>query len=254
MVSATGRRLGAMCSAFQKKRLAFRVDVGADNGQAAECNAIEIIRHQAKELRVCPHGSRVHARLRLASRSQSRRRSTKLLVRDEPRDEDLTGLVGIQIPKGVVLVLEVVAVRIARLGGNKRGGLDIKQGGGNENEVARHVEVEVAHALDLLEVLIGDLRDRDGADRDFLPGHELEQQVEKARRSSKSHLIRHLHHRLHQKVVKVSCGKVQEGADRIDAKETRENVECHDQDGHGVRLNPVILLTHPAMEQRHDDL
>ena len=58
--------------------------------------------------------------------------------------------------------------------------LDLEQRRCHEQKVARHVEIEVLHARDLGEVLIGDLGDRDGADIDFLPAHQVQQKIERA--------------------------------------------------------------------------
>ena len=51
--------------------------------------------------------------------------------------------------------------------------LNLEQRRGHEQKIARHVEVEILHARDLSEVLVGDLGDRDGANIDFLPAHQV---------------------------------------------------------------------------------
>ena len=157
------------------------VDVGADDGQAAQRDALEVVGHEAEELRVGADGPRQHAGLSLGARAEGRRGAAELLVRDEAGYEDLARLVGAEaVEVRVPLLAEVVARGGRGLVGDEGGGLDVEQGRGDEHEVARHVEVEVAHALYLVEVLGGDLCDGYGPDGDALPAHELEQQVEGA--------------------------------------------------------------------------
>ena len=55
--------------------------------------------------------------------------------------------------------------------------LDHHQRGGHHNELARHIEVQLAHHLDVLHVLLGDASDRDVVDVELVAANEIEQQV-----------------------------------------------------------------------------
>ena len=113
----------------------------------------------------------VHPVLGLHARRELAGRVLELLVGEQPGDEDVAGLVRRQV---VELVTEVGVFL-----GQQRRGLDLQKRRRHQQEVARHVEVEVGHPVDVLEVLVGDGRDRDGAHVELLPGHEVQQQVER---------------------------------------------------------------------------
>jgi hypothetical protein len=99
---------------------------------------------------------------------------------------------GVRSERSSSSLVGVVLRRLdAEVVGDERGGLDLEERRGDENEVARDVEVHVAHPVDLVEVLVGDVGDRDGADVDPLPAHQLQEQVEGAREGLCPHAVAH---------------------------------------------------------------
>ena len=130
---------------------------------------------EVEKLRLEPRLARVHVALVLEPAAQCRRRVLELFVGDEPLDQDVARLFWREVGE-LVVELEVRGALV----GNERSRLDLQQGRRDHEEVACHVEVEVLHVLDLVEVLVCDLRDGDGADVDALARHEAEQQVERA--------------------------------------------------------------------------
>ena len=55
---------------------------------------------------------------------------------------------------------------------------DMNEQGSGVNELSRDINVELLHVLNILQVLLGDFRDRDVVDIDVLFADEVEQQVE----------------------------------------------------------------------------
>ncbi len=175
---------------LQKEGLAAAVDVCADDCQASKANALQVVGHKAQELRVGAHGPGHHAALRLGAGAQGGSRRAELLIGYEAGDQDFSRLVG-RKPLELLVFLEVVALANGFVG-HKGGRLDVKEGRRHQDEVARDLEVEVLHALDLLEVLVGDLRDRDRADGDLLAVDQLKQQVEGTGIGLRANLVAHL--------------------------------------------------------------
>ena len=178
---------------LEQQALTAAVDIGADDREAPQGDAVEVVGHEVQELGVGTSRARDHAALGLHARRERGAHVPELLVGDEAGDEDLARLLGRE-GREVVLIVELVARGARGTVGDERGGLDVEQRRCDEHEIARDIEVEVAHALDLREVLVGDLRDRDGADGDLLPAHEVEQQVEGARERRCGHAVRHGYH------------------------------------------------------------
>ena len=79
-----------------------------------------------------------------------------------------------------ILLPSVLGKRDAALG-DKRRSLHVQKRGGNQHKVARNVQVQVAHALDLGKVLVCHLGNRDGANGHLLPTYELQKEVEGTR-------------------------------------------------------------------------
>ena len=120
----------------------------------------------------------MHARLGLHAGAEGGRGVPELLVGDESGNEHLARLVGAEPLEVVIVLLDAPARQVV---GDERGGLDVEQRGRHEHEVARDIQVELAHALHLGEVLVCHLGDGDGADVHALAAHELQQQVERPR-------------------------------------------------------------------------
>ena len=70
-------------------------------------------------------------------------------------------------------------------------GLELDQGGGDEEELGGEVEVEALHALELDQVAVDDAAQRDLVDVDLLAGDEVEQEVERALEDGRADLVRH---------------------------------------------------------------
>lgn len=165
---------------LKQERLATAIEVGADDGKASQRDPGEVIGHEVEELRVGAGNTRMHAALRLHARTERGGRTLELLVRDEALDQDLAERVSVE-PVELVIQLLIVTAFGGALVRDERCGLDVEEGGGNQQEVARNIEVESLQALNLGEVLLGHLRDGDGPDVDLLTAHELQKQVEGAR-------------------------------------------------------------------------
>src|SRR5919198_1556260 len=58
--------------------------------------------------------------------------------------------------------------------------LDVRERGGHHQELARDVQVQLAHPLQVLEVLLGDQRDRNVEDVDPLLPDQMEQEIQRA--------------------------------------------------------------------------
>ena len=75
--------------------------------------------------------------------------------------------------------------------GSSRRGLEVDQGGRDEQELGRDVEVERLHALELLEVGVDDRRQRDLPEVDLLLQDEVQEEVEGPLEGRGGHLVRH---------------------------------------------------------------
>jgi len=63
--------------------------------------------------------------------------------------------------------------------GQQAGGLELEQGGRDDQELRGHLEVQLPHVPDLRQVLLGDRRQRDLPDIYLLARDEVEEQVER---------------------------------------------------------------------------
>ena len=92
------------------------------------------------------------------------------LVLQQPGEEEVTGLEQLE----VVLVVD--------LGGRQQpGGLEVEEGGGDDEELAGLVEVQfLAQRAQVRDELVGDLRQRDLGDVELVLADQLQQQVERA--------------------------------------------------------------------------
>ena len=89
---------------------------------------------------------------------------------------------------GELLDLRIELVTLTR---NEAFGLDLEQRGRDEQKIARDVQVEVLHAGHLGQILVGDLRDVDGADVDLLAAHQVEEQIEGTLERIYAHTVGH---------------------------------------------------------------
>jgi len=166
---------------LKKELLAPAIQVGADHGQRPQCDALQVVGHEAQKLGVGTRRARLHQGFGVLAGREGRRGVAELLVFDQARDQDLADVLGREIGEFVVLVRIVgrlLALAVVRR--NERGRLEVQQRGRHQDEVARDVQIEPAHALDLGQILVGHLGDRARADVHLLPAHELEQEVEGA--------------------------------------------------------------------------
>ena len=75
--------------------------------------------------------------------------------------------------------------------GSRRRGLELDQRGGDQHELGGDVEVELLHALDLLQVAVDDDRQVDLVDVDLLLQDQLQEQVERPLVDRCGHIDRH---------------------------------------------------------------
>ncbi len=165
---------------LEQEMLVARIEVGTDDRKARYRDALRIVRHEAQKLGVGACRPRQHPALCLHARRECSCRIPDLLVGNEAGDQDLACLRRIEVfePR----IVEVVRILDScRLFWHKGCRFDIQKRRGDKDEVACDIEVEVAHAIDLFEVLVCDLRDGDGADCDLLPRDKLEKEVERSR-------------------------------------------------------------------------
>ena len=102
--------------------------------------------------------------------AQERRRLLVGLVLQQPGEQQVAGLEQLE----VVLVVDVG-------GGQQPGGLEVEQRGGDDEELAGLVEVQlVAERPQVGDELVGDLRQRDLGDVELVLADQLQQQVERA--------------------------------------------------------------------------
>ena len=126
---------------LQQEGLALAVQVGADDGQAAQGNAGKIVGHKAQELGVGAGDARMHAAFGLHARAKGRRRTLKLLVGDQALDQDLAQGIAVERTEFLeIFVVLVIFVCVAwGLLGHQRGGLDVQKGCRDQQKVARHI-------------------------------------------------------------------------------------------------------------------
>jgi len=60
---------------------------------------------------------------------------------------------------------------------------------------ARHVDIEAGHRVEVLEILLGDERDRDVEDRQLVLLHQVKQQIERTLEDVEVYLIASVHFR-----------------------------------------------------------
>ena len=169
--------------AFQKEHIASGQRTGARERKAVERDVFQVVGHEVQEARIGTERTRVHAAFRHEARMKGGARVLVLLVGKQPFDQDIA-----RLARGELRDIVVDFGRILR---DEALRLDLEQRRCNEQKVARHVEVEVLHARDLGEVLVGDLGDRDGADIDFLSAHQVQQKVERALEACSADFVGH---------------------------------------------------------------
>ena len=98
---------------FQQESLALAVQVGADDGEAAQGNAGQVVGHKAKEFGVGAGHARMHAALGLHTRAKGCRRALKLLVGDQTLDQDLAQGVAVERTELLELIVILVIVMLA---------------------------------------------------------------------------------------------------------------------------------------------
>ena len=90
-----------------------------------------------------------------------------------------------------VAVADVDLVVAARRSGQEPGGLHLDQRRRDDQELGGHLEVELLHLLEVLQVLLGDRRERHVVDVELALGDQVKEQVERPFENLGSHLIRH---------------------------------------------------------------
>ena len=75
--------------------------------------------------------------------------------------------------------LVLVARGLGGIDGDEHLGLDVDEGGRHHHELARHVQVQLLHQVQVLHVLARDGRDGDVVDVDLVLADEVQQQVER---------------------------------------------------------------------------
>ena len=75
--------------------------------------------------------------------------------------------------------------------GKKHAALDIQKGRGHDQELAGHVHVLAVHLVDILEVLVGDLCDRNIVDVYFVFFNQVKEKVQRAFKHRKLHRYGH---------------------------------------------------------------
>ena len=128
----------------------------------------------------------MHAALGFHAAAQRCRGTLELFVGDQALDEHLTQRFGVE--SGVFVVNILVIDRGHVVVWHERGGLDVEKRCRDEQKIACDVQVQ---GLDALEVLVGDLGDRDGADIHLLARHKLQQQIEGTGEALRGHTIGH---------------------------------------------------------------
>ena len=177
---------------LQQHRLAPAVKVCADDRERSQRDALEEVGHEAQKLRVRARRARLHEGLRLHATAEGRAGVAELLVGDQAGDEHLTCLVGGEV--GEVILVVLIKLTLGPVFGHEGGRLDLEQRGGHQQKVTRHVEVKLAHGIDLSEVLLGNLRDSHLPDVHLLAAHQREQQVKGSGVGLCAHAVTHSDH------------------------------------------------------------
>ena len=115
---------------LQQEGLALAVQVGADDGEAAQRDTGQVVGHKAQKLGVGAGHARMHAAFGLHARAKGRRRALKLLVGDQALDQDLAQGVAVERAELFEVFVNLVIV-VGFAGGllrHQRGGLDVQKG------------------------------------------------------------------------------------------------------------------------------
>ena len=118
---------------------------------------------------------RAHAAL------EGARRVLERLALEQPGEEQVALLEAQQL----LVELEVLAA------GQQAAGLELDERRGDEQELGGDVEIERVHALDLGEVRVDDLGERDLPEVDLLLEDEVQEEVERALEDRGADLVRH---------------------------------------------------------------
>ena len=168
---------------FQKEHVAPRKGARRQKCQAVQRHVFEIVWHEVQKARVGPERSRMHAALRDKAHMQRARGVLVLLVRKEPFHKHIARLARCEL-------LQLVDRRIA-LARQQTLGFDLQKRRGHQQKIARHIEIERVHARHLGQVLIGNLRNGDGADVHLLATDQVQQEVERPFEAVYANLVRH---------------------------------------------------------------
>ena len=182
-VRLDGNGLCGNMLAFQKEHIASGQRTSAHERETVERDVFQVVGHEVQEARVGSERTRVHAAFRHEASMKCGARVLVLLVGKQPLDQDIA-----RLARGELRDIVVDFGRILR---DEALRLNLEQRRGHEQKIARHVEVEVLHARDLSEVLVGDLGDRDGANIDFLPAHQVQQKIERALEACSADFVGH---------------------------------------------------------------
>ena len=112
-----------------------------------------------------------HVAPRDRQRVELRRRALEALVLDEPADQRLARVLALLVLAGRLL--------LARRRRQQLAALEPRQRRRHHQVVARDLEVQRSHEVEVLEVLLGHERDRDVEDVELVPAHQVQQQVER---------------------------------------------------------------------------
>src|SRR5205823_2393699 len=108
-----------------------------------------------------------------------------LLVLEQPADQ-----IGARIDLDVATVTGLAVLVVERLGrGQELARLDVAQGRRHQQILTGDVDVEPRHRVEVLEVLLGDERDRDVEDRQLVLLDQVEQEVERALEDVEGNLV-----------------------------------------------------------------
>ena len=127
---------------LQQEGLALAVQVGANDGEAAQGNAGQVVGHKAQKLGVGAGHARMHAAFGLHARAKGRSRTLKLLVGNQALDQDLAQGIAVERAEFLEVFVELVIVVIgfARcLLRYQRGGLNVQKGCSDQQKVTRHI-------------------------------------------------------------------------------------------------------------------
>ena len=163
----------ATCSASSRKTSRRCIEVGADDGEAAQRETFEVVGHELQELaaRARPDAGCISV-LGLHACRRARGDVLELLVREQPRDEDVARLLGRE-------VVELVADEMLFLR-QQSGRLDLEQRGGERARKSLATSRSRSFIRSMCSRYWSAMsRHRDGADVELLRRHEVQQQVER---------------------------------------------------------------------------